>query len=119
METLREEYQTSSGEQAVFFITSAHSCLWVVEFAGNFHETFKNVAQTFSKHFEPFTKRLTPNERSATPLCMSGLAKDCAKSPVYDLCFKLVAMATKRLSLGVDMLSPCQVYVDRKSHGLI
>ena len=78
----------------------------------------KNVAQTFSKRFQTFTKRLTPNERSATPLCMSGLAKDCAKSPVFDLCFILVAMATKRLNLGVEILSPCQVYVDKKSHGL-
>ena len=32
--------------------------------------------------------------------------------------FILVAMATKRLNLDVEMLSPCQVYVDRKSHGL-
>ena len=47
----------------------------------------KNVAQTFSKRFQTFTKRLTPNERSAISLCMSGLAKDYAKSPVYDLCF--------------------------------
>ena len=84
----------------------------------NVAQTFSKRFQTFSKRFETFTKRLTPNERSATPLYMSGLAKDCANFQSMTCVFILVAMATKRLNLGVEMLSPCQVYVDRESHGL-
>ena len=63
-------------------------------------QTFSECFQTFAKRFETFTKRLTPSERSATPLCMPGLAKDCAKSPVFDLCFYIGCHGNKTTQSG-------------------